>query len=110
MEPPWSVVIGDVVILHGFTDDLGSAIGIVCGLTIGITGGILWAKRRIYYKQLKAENLNKEVLKSHAEEMQVWEKAYTTWEKCYYCRRDDIVFVPGISYTNAGKIHELLMK
>ncbi|MHA1267993.1 MAG: hypothetical protein ACTSRS_22415 [Candidatus Helarchaeota archaeon] len=26
-----------------------------------------------------------------------WEIAYIRWEKCYYCHRDDVVFIPGES-------------
>jgi len=36
-----------------------------------------------------------------------WEIAYKRWEKCYYCHRDDVVFIPGESgYIRPSELEE----
>jgi len=40
-----------------------------------------------------------------------WEQANNRWEECYYCHRDDVVFVPGEKFHKPlNKIKELLYR
>jgi len=40
-----------------------------------------------------------------------WEQANTRWEECYYCHRDDVVFIPGEKFHKPlNKMKELLYR
>jgi len=100
---PLSIIYGETE--YKFVNNLGATPKII--LTIGIEVFIcllligLFFLFKIILKMIQKESRNREEYKQlqaekfNQEEMPKWRSAMNRWNNLYYCKRDDLIFIPG---------------